>query len=373
MPQRSAIVIGAGIVGLAAARTLSTRGYKVSVLERTQRAVGASIRNFGMIWPIGQPEGPLYERACRSRMIWKEVCADAHIWYDEVGSLHLAHEEDEWQVLQELKDVYAHRRCSLLSKEEILQHSPAANPENLRGGLYSNEEMIVDPRTAMANLPNWLAEKYGVVFHWGKAVTDICYPSVYAGREEFEADEIYVCSGADFETIYPELFALQPLTKCKLQMMRTIAQPGNWRIGPALCGALSLVHYNSFKAAPSLNLLRNRFEAEFADYLKWGIHVMVAQNQAGELTIGDSHEYGLTHDPFDKNFINTLILDYLDQFARFKDRRIAETWNGIYPKLTNGATELVLEPEQGVTIINGLGGAGMTLSFGLCEEVISRK
>ena len=112
---------------------------------------------------------------------------------------------------------------------------------------------------------------------------------------------------------------------------------------------------------------------EYTDYLEWGIHVMVSQNQAGELTVGDSHEYGLTPDPFDRQFINQLILDYLEKFARFKDERIIETWNGIYSKLTNGQTHLVIEPEQGVTIINGLGGAGMTLSFGLCEQLINRR
>ena len=156
-------------------------------------------------------------------------------------------------------------------------------------------------------------------------------------------------------------------------MMRMVAQPDNYRIGPALCGSLSLIHYNGFKAASSLNELKKRFDIEYPDYIKWGIHVMVSQNQAGELTIGDSHEYGLTHDPFDKQFINQLILDYLKKFARFKDEKIIETWNGIYPKLTNGQTQLVTEPEQGVTVINGLGGAGMTLSFGLCEQLINKK
>jgi len=53
------------------------------------------------------------------------------------------------------------------------------------------------------------------------------------------------------------------------------------------------------------------------------------------------------------------------KFARFKDETVIETWNGIYPKLTNGETELILQPEEGVTIINCVGGAGMTLSFGL--------
>lgn len=155
-------------------------------------------------------------------------------------------------------------------------------------------------------------------------------------------------------------------------MMRMAAQPNNEGIGPALCGGLSLVHYRSFAAA-DLSSLKKFFEKEYPEYLKWGIHVMVAQNEAGELTVGDSHEYGMTHDPFDKHFINQMILDYLKKFARFKDEAILETWNGIYPKLINGESELILQPEEGVTIINCLSGAGMTLSFGLCEEVIGNK
>src|ERR1700750_1979796 len=100
----SAIVIGAGIVGLATARALASRGYSVTVFERNERAVGASIRNFGMIWPIGQATGPLYERAMLSRSIWKQVCTEAGIWHDEVGSLHLAYYDDELQAIKEYVD-----------------------------------------------------------------------------------------------------------------------------------------------------------------------------------------------------------------------------------------------------------------------------
>jgi len=373
MQSRSAIVIGAGIVGLATARALALRGFSVKVFERSDRAVGASIRNFGMIWPIGQTAGKMYDRAVRSRNIWKETAPAAGFWHDPAGSLHLAYSPDEWQVLEELHEAFRNegRPVRLMEKSAVAAASGAVVTEGLLGGLYSEDEALVDPREAISVLPGWLAEKFGIEFYWGKCVSYISDQIVYIGNdEEHEADLVFVCSGADFETLYPEQFAQQPVTKCKLQMMRLAAQPADWRIGPALCGGLSLIHYNSFKAAPSLTGLRQRYAAEMADYLEWGIHVMVAQNGKGELTIGDSHEYGLTHDPFDRDLINRKIMDYLRKFACFKDWTVAQTWNGIYAKLTDGEADLFFSPEPYVYVINGVGGAGMTLSFGLAEELV---
>src|SRR3954468_21685472 len=99
MSHKTAIVIGAGIAGLAITRSLAERGYAVTVFERNEKAVGASIRNFGMLWPIGQPDGELYERALRSKIIWKRIANEAGLWYEETGSLHLAYNDAEWQVL----------------------------------------------------------------------------------------------------------------------------------------------------------------------------------------------------------------------------------------------------------------------------------
>ena len=374
MASRSAIVIGAGIVGLATARALALQGFSVKVFERTDRAVGASIRNFGMIWPIGQTAGKMYDRAVRSRDVWKEIAPRAGFWHECAGSLHLAYEPDEWLVLQELYEVFRKegRPVRLLDPAAVAAHSGAVVAQGLLGGLHSQDEIIVDPREAIAALPGWLAATYPIEFHWGKCVSYISDQIVYIGNdEEYEADLVFICSGADFETLYPEQFAGQPVTKCKLQMMRLVAQPQEWRIGPALCGGLSLIHYNSFKAAPSLAGLRQRYAAEMPDYLQWGIHVMVSQNGRGELTVGDSHEYGLTHDPFDKDFINRKILEYLRRFACFKDWSVAETWNGVYAKLTDGEADLFFSPEPYVYVINGVGGAGMTLSFGLAEELVA--
>jgi len=369
----SAIVIGAGIVGLAAARALSLKGYAVTVIERSEKAVGASIRNFGMIWPIGQPDGVLYQRAIRSKMIWQEMADSMGSWYDECGSLHIANKADEWDVLRELEAAFSAsgRPVQLLNKFEINKRFTGINTENIIGGLYSPTEMIIDPRESIVATASYLEEYLKIDFLFGKNVSGIESGKVILGKQILQADLIVLCNGADFETLYPDLFISLAITKCKLQMMRFTNVQGEPRIGVSVCGGLSLIHYNSFKAANSLPILQKRYETEMAEYLKWGIHVMVSQNEAAELTVGDSHEYGNTFDPFDRFEINQLVMEYLAKFVFCNNWKLTQSWNGIYAKMTNGETEVFLNPEPGVYILNGLGGAGMTLSFGLAEEKLA--
>ena len=372
MAKKTAIVVGAGIVGMATARALALKGYAVGIYERNPKASGASVRNFGMVWPIGQPAGKQYERAIRSRNCWKEIGDSSRLWYDPVGSLHLAYNRLEWLVIQELFVTFKEegRDVTMLNLNEVISKSGIAKKENCLGGLYSREELIIDPREAIAFLPEYFQTTLNIQFNWGKAVTTVTPGHITAGTERFDADLIFICSGSDFKTLYPGEFEKYPLTKCKLQMMK-MAEEGTPRIGPSLCGGLSLIHYPSFKAASSLAELRQYYEREMPEYLNWGIHVMVSQNHLGHLTIGDSHEYGLSPDPFDKQCINELILKYLNQFTSLHNPKLIETWNGVYGKLTNNDTEIFYSPEPGVYILNGVGGTGMTMSFGLAEDLIN--
>ena len=72
---------------------------------------------------------------------------------------------------------------------------------------------------------------------------------------------------------------------------------------------------------------------------------------------------------------NTAIscIDYQKVISENESGKLMQSWHGIYPKMMNGQTELIVETEPGVTVINGLGGNGMTLSFGLCEEFIAKR
>ncbi|WP_276358979.1 TIGR03364 family FAD-dependent oxidoreductase [Daejeonella sp. H1SJ63] len=374
MNNRSAIIVGAGILGMATARALALKGFKVKVIERSQFSIGASIRNFGMLWPIGQPDGQLYERAIRSREIWKEYLNAVSIPFNSCGSLHLAYSKEEWDVLEELSDIFREsgRPVNLISPEQIGDKFDGINQTDLKGGLFSNDEVIVDPREGIRNLPLYLSQNYGVEFIWGTAISRVDSGSVYSGSKRFDADLIFICSGADFEVLYPEVFKQQQITKCKLQMMRFVSDKPNYKLGTSICGGLSLLHYKSFTASKALDKLKVKLHDELPEYIKWGIHVMVSQNMQGELTVGDSHEYGLDFDPFDKHYINQLIMDYLKNLIKIDQWKLIETWNGIYPKMTNGKTELHLEADKGVHIVNGIGGNGMTLSFGFAEEIINK-
>jgi glycine/D-amino acid oxidase-like deaminating enzyme len=137
-----------------------------------------------------------------------------------------------------------------------------------------------------------------------------------------------------------------------------------------LCAGLTLTHYESFRHCRTLEALRERLSKEMPFHVAHGIHVLVSETADRCLTLGDSHAYGLHLDPFDREDINAAILSYLDGFLSAPKRAIAERWHGVYPKMTDGSSELVFSPEPQVKVVNGLGGAGMTMSFGLAEETL---
>lgn len=366
--QLDVAIVGGGIVGLAQAWMASRQGAHVGLFERSSVAQGATVRNFGMIWPIGQPAGELYDVALKSRQFWLELNSAGALEVEQCGSIHLAHHEDELQVLDEFISKGTHE-AELISAEEVCQRSKLANPQGLLGGMYSESELRVNPRVAANQIRLWLESQYHIDMHFNTQITSIEGHELQSSEgDSWHADKIIVCSGSDLQTLYPEEFDQSGLVLCKLQMLKTTAQSGSREsVVPHIASGLTLRHYSSFLDCPSLELVKERVSAESPLLDKYGIHVMASQFPSGEVILGDSHEYGADISPFDKAEIDALMLDELRKVIQLEDWSIREKWHGIYSKHKH----LPIYEKQvndAVSLFVGTGGAGMTMSFGLADR-----
>jgi FAD dependent oxidoreductase TIGR03364 len=253
-----------------------------------------------------------------------------------------------------------------------MERSQAVQPADLQGSLWSSTELTVDPRQVIGEFPGYLRES-GVELRYGSPVRRVELPIVEAvsangaEKERWEAGTAIVCGGDDFETLYPEIFATSGLTRCKLQMLRTVPQPGHWPLGPSLAAGLTLRFYQAFSICKTLPALRARIAAEKPEYDRWAIHVLASQTAGGAITLGDSHEYGREVDIFNKSLVDDLILREAAIFLRMPSWAIAERWYGVY-SLHPERPFFEAEPAPGVRIVTAPGGSGMTLSFGLAER-----
>ena len=362
-------IVGAGIVGLSHAWSAAKRGHSVTVYERTPKAYGASIRNFGMVWPIGLPHGKLYQIALESRDCWLELQKKAGIWINPCGSMHLAHEEDEWEVLQEFANIAPNLgyNCNLININQTIKRCPAINTTKLKGALWSPTELCLDSPNAISTIPHWLKETYGVNFFFNSLITKIQYPQVIDSNGESNSfDQIFICTGHDFQTLYPSIFKSSGIKQCKLQMLKIGSQPNGWSMGPHLAGGLTIRHYKNFQSCKSQSKVKERYAQNSPDFDKFGIHVMASQNQSGDIITGDSHDYDQPNDPFANEEIDNLIIQEIEKMIQLPNKKIKHRWLGLYAK-HHDLIQFINNPESGVTIVNSTSGLGMTLSFGLAE------
>lgn len=366
------LVVGGGALGIGHALAALRAGHRVALCERHPTPRGASVRNFGMIWPIGQVAGPDLDLALRSRQLWGDIAESAGFACRATGSLHLAYADDELAVLREFVARTPLPGLELLGPEEVRRRQPAIVPIDLRGGLFSPHEANVDPPAAIAALHAWLAAQ-GVAIHCGRPVRDVSPgAATLSDGSRLRADRIVICSGDDFRTLLPAAFAAADLTRCKLQMLALGPQPPYWRLGPMLAAGLTLQHYRAFADCPTLPKLRNRLRAEHGSSLARGIHVLVSQGDDGRLIVGDSHEYGDDFAPGLDATTERLILDHLERFLCPPSHAVVHRWSGVYALRRGGETVFRAAPMPQVEVVTGVGGSGMTRSLALGEQAVAR-
>lgn len=371
--QYDVAVVGGGILGLAIAYFAAQKGNRVVVFERNKVVQGASLHNFGLIWPIGQHPNKL-SRAMRTREVWLQLARKTGFWVGAQGSLTLAHREDEFHVLEEFMATRknAGYQCELLTPVKTIAKSHVVNPIKLEGSLWSKTELTLDTRQAIPAIQQFLKSEYNVSFKFEVPINKVEYPFLINGKEQWQAERIFICNGNDLASIYPNLFTQIGLQKRKLKLMRTIQQPSDWKLNLALASGLTLQNFPSFEHCESLALIKNRLNREMQANKSWGSQFIITQSSLNEIIIGDSREYDLKDQNFELAHTFENVLKSIGKLIRIPSMRINETWSGAYTKIV-GDSEFVASVQSHVIIANGLGGFGLTNAFGLAEELIEEK
>jgi FAD dependent oxidoreductase TIGR03364 len=360
-------VVGAGIVGLAHAFEARARGLTVTVLDRSARAVGASVRNFGHVIVSAMADGPVLECALDARERWLSLGRRAGLEVHQAGTLIAARAEDELAVMEGIA-ADERRGARLVTVREAARLAPIPTAQ-LVGGLHAGLDLRVDPRQAVAALAALLDDDPEARVLWNAPVHEIDPGLVRSARGDVRAPLVIVCPGPEYDWLEPELAPRRDgLTRCKLQMLR-VAAPGGARYRPALLTALSLVRYPGYSHRPGGDALCARIEAERPELLSAGVHLIVTQLPGGDLLLGDTHEYGDTVSPFGDEALDALVLAEARQLLGADELTVRQRWHGVYPSAP-GHPFLIAEPLPGVAVVEIVSGVGMTTALGLAPRTL---
>ena len=361
-------IVGAGIVGLACALAAARKGLRVLVLDRARRATGASVRNFGFVTVTGQDREAIWERARRSRQVWAEVAAAAHIDIHCRGLWLIARRPEAIGVLEAFVKTDMAAGCELLTPSEAAQRCPALAHPNVGAVLWSPHELRVESRDAIPQLTRWLGATHGVAFRWDTAVRGIEGQRVDTSRGSIEASAVVVCPGDDLTTLYPERLADAGISRCRLQMMRLEA-PG-FVLPGTLMSDLSLARYGGFAKLPEAAALTQRLAEEQPAYLANGIHLIIAQGGDGSLVVGDSHHYDTADAPFNEEIVSHLLLREYTAVTGRTAPAVRERWSGTYAVASDRAF-LLEAPAPKVRLALVTSGIGASTGFAFGEDIIN--
>lgn len=367
------LVVGGGIVGLGAAYAAHRRGLGVAVVERSERATGASIRNFGHICVTPQT-GDALAYGTIAREVWLQLATDAGLWLRESGTVVAARHDDELALIHALR---RHREDTgfagdvvPLNSDEVRGLTSITAPE-LVGGALLPRDLHADPREVVPAVTAYL-QRQGVRFHLRTAVTGIRSTAsgvvVDTSRGSLSAGAVVVAVGHDIDQLFPELAAHSDVQRCTLDMLR-VAMPAAVRLAAPLLTGWSLIRYGAFASLPEAEAVRERLHSDRPDLAAIDLNQMYTQRPDGTLLVGDTHARDASPSPFQSEVANDLML--AEATALFgAPPRVLERWQGMY---ASGAGDyLVAEPQPDVHVAVVTTGIGMTTGLGLAETTIAR-
>ncbi|MCL2539108.1 MAG: FAD-dependent oxidoreductase, partial [Oscillospiraceae bacterium] len=204
------VIIGAGIVGAAVAYELSKYRLKTAVIEKQDDvAKGTTRANSAIIHAGYDPEpGTLMARSnVRGSLLWKQLTEELGIDYKITGSLVVARNPAESEIVRELYEkgvVNGVEGLSILSRDEALAAEPELN-SNIDTALLAETAAVINPWQACIALSEFAAAN-GAEFFFNSEVGKIekldGYYRIEAGGIILEGSYIVNAAGVDAEQVH---------------------------------------------------------------------------------------------------------------------------------------------------------------------------
>ena len=364
------IVVGAGVVGMGIALAAHKKGVKkILVIDRHQACTGASIRNFGFITITGLRQKLMQKRALRSRDIWLDLIKKAKIKVNHRCLYLLAQHKESMPVLEEYLKVDPRKTVKLLSKKEIAAESTLFQNNKVFGGLYSSDEVRIEPRLAIPAVAKYL-QSIGIDFLWKEEVLDFSHKQIITQKRKIDYKNLIMAPGNHLKGLGRDIFEKKEVQSSRLHMLR-IKPKKKIKLPGGIMADLTLMRYPGYENLPSKKKLDKVIKKTSKAELDHGIHVIAVQGNDGSLTIGDSHHYTHdTHFPFENEKIDNLILKKFDQVLPIGKYDVIERWVGEYPAGKKDYLDHWID--KNICIANVTTGIGMSTGFSFAEDVINK-
>ena len=363
--ETDAVVIGAGAIGLAIARELTTRGHETVVLERASHiASETSSRNSEVIHAgLYYPHGSLKAELCvRGKFMLYDYLEERGIAHSRCGKLIAASGQDGPARLREIAD--RGQRCGVsdlafLDRAQIAQLEPRVRAD---AGLLSPSTGILDSHQFMLSLRGDIESAGGM----------LAFASpVGGGRLARRGGHTVLVSDADATELGCKLL----INASGLYARETLLKlaPGAAAVAPRQYYAKG--HYYSYSgAAPFRRLVYPLPEAG-------GLGVHATLDLAGQVRFGpdvswtERVDYG-----FDSGNREAFIASVTGYFPELDSGRLQPAYTGIRPKIVgpgepNGDFLLLSEADHGYPgflSLHGIESPGLTAALALAQHVVEQ-
>lgn len=365
------VVVGGGAVGCACAHALAARGARVTLLERSELAAGASGRNHGLLLTLSDPVlDPLRERSTR---LYEELVTraplDLRLDPGPVGFLVVAGDDDrEREAAREEAEGVAARGVAVerLEGRALREAEPALGPAATEAWRLDDGRRV-DPTGLTVSLA-LLAQGRGAEVRRHLAARAVA-PSPGSGVRVV-TDEGAVHAGAVVIAAGP----WSPALLRPLGIHLAVAESRGWivHLGPAEVLPRHLVEGAGWHVVGGEEAMPRTVGQDLdLGFPHAHVGALLHPTPEGTLLAGGSRQAVVASEPEDPDVPRAIAREAVRWLPAMASAPVLSAWWGIRPMTPDGRP-LVGQVEEGIFVATGHGSSGVMLAGATGEQVAAQ-